>query len=317
MGFARPISVPGFSSSDVGSPADPSSGAPSAALVPFVQATTLPGAQDVLDDAMPFTDVASATTTAIGAVASNKVRITGTTTITGLGTIGTGIRRLVRFAAALTLTHNATSLILPASANITTAADDTAEFVSLGSGNWLCLWYKKASGLFLATSKAMLEALGTWRVLAAGTVAALTGSTSETELARVVVEAGAMGANGRIRVTHMWGYTNGADDKFPRLKFGATGVAIGSATLVKGGTALTTTAVFRDQSVIANLNAANSQAFFQPGSNGGGFGTNASAHGTSAIDTTAATDVIFTGQLENGADSLTLLDYMVEVYYRA
>jgi hypothetical protein len=93
-----------------------------------------------------FADIASATTTDIGAEASLNVRITGTTTITGLGTVASGIRRKVRFAAALTLTHNGTSLILPGSANITTAANDTAEFHSLGSGNWLCHSYKKADG---------------------------------------------------------------------------------------------------------------------------------------------------------------------------
>jgi hypothetical protein len=93
-----------------------------------------------------FESIASATTTAIGGTTSNNVYITGTTTITGFGTIAAGITRRVRFADALTLTHNGTSLILPGSANITTAANDTADFVSLGSGNWLCTNYKKASG---------------------------------------------------------------------------------------------------------------------------------------------------------------------------
>lgn len=89
-------------------------------------------------------DVASASTTNIGAAASNSIRITGTTTITSFGTADAGIRRTVRFAAALTLTYNATSLILPGGQNILTVADDTAEFLSLGSGNWVCLSYKYA-----------------------------------------------------------------------------------------------------------------------------------------------------------------------------
>lgn len=87
-------------------------------------------------------DIASATTTDIGAATGNYAHITGTTTITGLGTVAAGIRRTVKFTSALILTHNGTSLILPGAANITTAANDTAEFVSLGSGNWVCLWYK-------------------------------------------------------------------------------------------------------------------------------------------------------------------------------
>jgi hypothetical protein len=52
----------------------------------------------------------------------------------------------VQFSGALTLTHNATSLILPGGASITTAAGDVAYFVSLGSGNWRCTGYQKASG---------------------------------------------------------------------------------------------------------------------------------------------------------------------------
>lgn len=90
--------------------------------------------------------VASATTTDIGAAASNFVSITGTTTITGLGTIAAGAMRWVKFGDVLTLTHNGTSLILPGSANITTAAGDTAVFVSEGSGNWRCLGYQRANG---------------------------------------------------------------------------------------------------------------------------------------------------------------------------
>lgn len=93
-----------------------------------------------------WVDVASATTTDIGAVASRKVRITGTTTITGFGTAASGIEREIRFAGALTLTHNGTSLILPGAANITTAANDTATAVSLGSGNWIVTKYQKADG---------------------------------------------------------------------------------------------------------------------------------------------------------------------------
>ena len=91
-------------------------------------------------------DIASATTTDIGAATGNYVKVTGTTTITGLGTVQAGTRRAVEFTGILTLTHNGTSLILPTSANITTAAGDVATFVSLGSGNWKCVNYMRANG---------------------------------------------------------------------------------------------------------------------------------------------------------------------------
>jgi len=90
-------------------------------------------------------DVASAGTCDIGSAAQQRVRITGTTTITSLGT-GANQLRHVLFEGALTLTHNATSLILPGGANIATAAGDTATFASDGSGNWRCLAYQRADG---------------------------------------------------------------------------------------------------------------------------------------------------------------------------
>lgn len=97
-------------------------------------------------------DIARAATTNIGTATGNLVHLTGTTTITGLGTVQAGTRRIVRFAGAGTLTHNATSLILPGAANITTAANDCAIFVSEGSGNWRCVAYSRANGTALVGS---------------------------------------------------------------------------------------------------------------------------------------------------------------------
>ena len=69
-------------------------------------------------------DIASATTTDIGAQNTAFLRVTGTTTITGFGTNYNG-PRFLRFAGALTLTHGS-ALVLPGGANITTAAGDVA-----------------------------------------------------------------------------------------------------------------------------------------------------------------------------------------------
>lgn len=107
--------------------------------------------QGALNWATPV-EIASAATTSIGQAASNRVRITGTTTITGLGTTAPGASRTVTFTGALTLTHNATSLILPGGANITTAAGDVAEFESLGAGNWRCTGYMRANGQAVSVS---------------------------------------------------------------------------------------------------------------------------------------------------------------------
>ena len=84
-------------------------------------------------------DIASATTTDLGAVEGLMHDITGTTTITGFGTVRAGILKIIKFEGALTLTHNATSLILPDGINITTADGDVGVFISEGSGNWRCV----------------------------------------------------------------------------------------------------------------------------------------------------------------------------------
>jgi hypothetical protein len=89
-------------------------------------------------------DIASATTTDLSGVAGNFVDITGTTTITGFGTLSAGMWKVLQFDGALTLTHNATSLILPTGSSITTAAGDCLFAYSLGSGNWIVPFYQQA-----------------------------------------------------------------------------------------------------------------------------------------------------------------------------
>jgi hypothetical protein len=113
-----------------------------------------------LQSASPWVDLASAATTDLGAQTTDNLRITGTTTITSFGTAANGVTRNLRFAAALTLTHNATSLILPGGANITTAAGDTGTVKSLGSGNWVVVSYQPAGGYVLPGS-AVVVPLGT------------------------------------------------------------------------------------------------------------------------------------------------------------
>jgi hypothetical protein len=91
--------------------------------------------------------VISAATCDIGAASTDRVSITGSTgPITSFGT-STNKLRFVTFASTPTLTHNATSLILPNGASRTAAAGDSAIFASDGSGNWRCLAYQDAAGL--------------------------------------------------------------------------------------------------------------------------------------------------------------------------
>lgn len=91
-------------------------------------------------------NIASAATTNLAAATGVYVNITGTTTITSFGTVAAGAVRQLTFTGILTLTYNATSMILPGAANIITATGDVATFRSLGAGNWKCVSYLFASG---------------------------------------------------------------------------------------------------------------------------------------------------------------------------
>jgi len=94
------------------------------------------------------TAIASAATTNIGDAADgNTIHITGPNTITSFGPANAGATRELIFDASLTLTHNATSLILLTGANIQTEPGDTTVFLCEdATGNWRQLSYQRASG---------------------------------------------------------------------------------------------------------------------------------------------------------------------------
>lgn len=93
--------------------------------------------------------------------------MTGSATITSLGTSVSGLKREVTFAGACVLTNSA-AIVLPLGSNITTSAGDVIQFRSLGSGNWAMVGGTKspaylplAGGTVVgATSIAMSTPLG-------------------------------------------------------------------------------------------------------------------------------------------------------------
>ena len=120
--------------------------------------------------------IASATTTDLSTVNDGDITVSGTTTITGFGTLTAGIKKILTFSGALTLTHNATSLILPGAANITTAAGDVAIMRSLGSGNWKCISFTRAASL--PTTSADIQVQLATAFTTGGTSTAYTGAPS-------------------------------------------------------------------------------------------------------------------------------------------
>lgn len=91
-----------------------------------------------------FADIASAATINLDTAAGRIGRVTGTTGITAV-TLAADKVVWVQFTGALILTHNGASLILPTSANITTAAGDWALFARI-NGIVTCVFYSRATG---------------------------------------------------------------------------------------------------------------------------------------------------------------------------
>lgn len=183
-------------------------------------------------------DVASATTTDIGAATSRNVRITGTTTIMGLGTAPAGTFRRVRFAGALTLTHNGGSLYLPGQANITTTAVDTADFLSFGSGNWVCVNYARNVPPLTAPGTAPTYACRGW-VNFAGATGAILASGNVASVVRnsignytVTLAVSMPNANYSVVASHSAGTTNNGAAVSPVNASSFTIITSGNGALV-------------------------------------------------------------------------------------
>lgn len=193
--------------------------------------------------------IASADTINLLTTTGNVVDVTGTTTIRGLSPSASansaliGARRVVRFTGALTLTYNATTNILPGSANITTVNGDMAEFVYLGGVSWVCMDYTKRT------------VTGT-----GSTVLAASPSITGTLTAAAITASGTLTANGTLTLTggtgastsgFATGVTTSGNTKAVNL---GTGGASGSTTNIAiGATAGTSTTTLNGTVTVANV----------------------------------------------------------------
>lgn len=141
-----------------------------------------------------------------------------------------------------------------------------------------------------------------------GTAAALTGTVSETVIATIPIPANTLGANGVLRITTLWSLTNSANSKTWKLRFGSSGL---SGTVVATAT-VSTIAAMRIETTIMAANATNAQNSLSIYPRGTDYLTTEAANTTSAVDMTAAQNVVITGTLANIGETLTLLGYIVE-----
>lgn len=87
-------------------------------------------------NALASATVAAASTTDIGSADGERVTVTGSASITSLGTGFAGARREVLFTGTPTLVHSA-NIFLPSGVNITVVANDVLTFRCSAPGQWV------------------------------------------------------------------------------------------------------------------------------------------------------------------------------------
>lgn len=175
-----------------------------------------------------------------------------------------------------------------------------------------CIFSSTTAGtIYNSTYTSGTPAVGVQTAFATTGPGAFTGSIAEAAGQTITVPAGAMGANGRIRTRLIIANNNSAGIKTPRLRFsGAAGTVFFTDTLS------TTTGVI----VEVEISNRGSQSV-QEQSWAALFGaasphTVSSETGAGAIDTSAATTLVISGQRDTATDNL-IITYEHQLAYAA
>lgn len=186
---------------------------------------------------------------------------------------------------------------------------ETDQQITLGTSS-------KSFGNVFAGGKAM------WRTIAASAVQIVrssvngAGDATETAQVTVAIPAGAMGANGRLRITFMGTCTNSANAKTWTIRYGASGAGTGGQSYYS--VAATSQASTQVQLMIRNVNSESSQKGYSTAV-AASFGQTTNATKTSAINSASATEVVISNAWAGAtsAEAMNVEDYLVEVLYQA
>lgn len=189
-----------------------------------------------------------------------------------------------------------------------------AEAQSLGSGLRNALFFITdvgVNGTLWTYSNGLLQMVDSELVLAKGTGVNLNnpGDTAEHVLATATIPPGLLGLHGVVKVLTVWQFTNSANAKNPRIRFGASGAGTSASQINTTAAASAGTAQYSTS--FANDGATNAQVGYA--SMSGPYGITAAALATAAIDTTAATDVVITAQLATATEQAYLRYYEIRV----
>lgn len=131
-------------------------------------------------------------------------------------------------------------------------------------------------------------------------------TVNENALATITLPANTLGANGSVEILATWAMTNSANNKTTRVRFS------GPAGTEFQNRIITTQASSQQLTSISNAGATNSQRGMGVGSTGIGETTNPVVVG--AIDTTADTTIVLSGQKALAGETLTLVKYRITVF---
>ena len=215
-----------------------------------------------IDEGVKGADIASGATLTLVA-GSDFADVTGTTTVTAISTRPAGSRFTFQFDGALTLTHNATTLILQGAVNLVTAAGDVLRFISEGGGNW------REEGRRLAAASGAPTA-GQYVVLAVhadlSAERVLTGTANQ-----ITITDG--GANGDVTLSTPQSIATGSAPQFARMGLGVAADATKLFILDESTTAANTFEMRASTDVahgMTNELPTNAYASFKRGATSGG-----------------------------------------------
>jgi hypothetical protein len=144
-----------------------------------------------------------------------------------------------------------------------------------------------------------------------GVAVSHTGDTNETTLKVVSIPAGVPGVNGSLISQALWSCTpDSLNAKTPRMRFGALGAAATHAGVEYEAVPFGSVASYRSFRQIFNRNSEISQVGAAAALTGG-IGGSPAALVTSAVDTTAGSEIEFSAQLANAGEQITLEAYSI------